>query len=120
LDGAKFEARLKSVADKIGASAAAGRIGSLKLYIEGADTFDKWWSAAPRESKLRLLCDERHLKAMTSDQRSTLLAAVPASSPFRGPVPTPSEEEEEAASQDSQREAPPKEKSSKKKSKGGK
>lgn len=93
VDVSKLPARISSVSEKIGPTAAAGRIGSLKLYIEGLDTFEKWWAAAPSDSKVRLLTDEKHYKGLSADAKGVISSYL-RECPFRGSVPTPSEEEE--------------------------
>lgn len=85
--------RIRSVADAIGATAAAGRIGSMQLYIDGCETFDDWWSKAKPGDKARLLMDEKNANALTSEQRSLIASKLGGQCPFRGPVPTPKEEE---------------------------
>jgi hypothetical protein len=92
-DVSKLGARVASVAEKIGPTAAAGRIGSLKLYIKGQDTFEGWWKAASSESKIRLLTTEKNYKELTEGQKG-LLSSYLGQCPFRGSVPTPSEEEQ--------------------------
>jgi hypothetical protein len=89
-----LKARALAVAKALGDTTARGRIGSLKLMLEGVDTFEKWWVDAPDSSKSRLLMDAKHHNDLTSDDHSSL-ARVLVGSPFRGSVPTPSEDGEE-------------------------
>jgi len=94
-DGAaKIAERIVTVSGNLSDTTARGRIGSLKLYLEGADTFDKWWNVAPASSKVRLFTDQKHYKDLTPAEHELFVQAVPRC-PFRGTVPTPSEEEED-------------------------
>jgi hypothetical protein len=90
----KLSERARAVALALGDTTARGRIGSLKLMIQGVDTFDKWWLKAKPAQKSRLLTDAKHHKEMTAEDHAALAAAVPAS-PFRGSVPTPTHEEDD-------------------------
>jgi hypothetical protein len=90
---AKVLARTLAIAKLQGDTTARGRIGSLKLMIEGADTFEKWWASAKSEDKLRLFTDEKH-RAKIPDKVQQQFAKAVGECPFLGSVPTPSKEED--------------------------
>jgi hypothetical protein len=89
----RISQRIQSVATAIGPTAAAGRIGSAQLTLEGANNFKKWWSVSPPPNKVRLLTSDKHFKELSQAQILGLAEHLPDESPFRGPVPTPKEEE---------------------------
>jgi hypothetical protein len=86
--------RTAAVAAALTDTVARGRIGSLKFMRKGVDTFEKWWLAAPSESKTRILMDQKHHLALKKGDHDRFKKVV-TQCPFRGPVPTPSEEEED-------------------------
>jgi len=90
-----LSARAEAVAKALTDTVARGRIGSLKLMIEGCDTFEKWWKDAAPSEKSRLLADKKHHDSFTESDHIRL-NKIMVKCPFRGPVPTPSPEEEEA------------------------
>jgi len=92
----KLAARALAVASANTDTTARGRIGSLKMMIEGVDTFEQWWSEAAPSEKSRLLADKRHHEMFT-DEDHIRLDSVLVRCPFRGSVPTPPKEEEEEA-----------------------
>jgi hypothetical protein len=89
-----LSARALAVAKALTDTTARGRIGSLKLMIEGCDTFENWWDAAAPAEKTRLLADKKHHESFTEEDHIRLNKILQVC-PFRGPVPTPTEEEEE-------------------------
>jgi hypothetical protein len=101
-DEGKLQDRIDSVAKAIGPNAAAGRIGSLQLYIAGCDNFDSWWSAAKASDKVRLLMDEKNFQSLTVEQKQVIASKLGGQSPFRGSVPTPTEKETEPKTSQSQ------------------
>jgi hypothetical protein len=90
----QLKQRVLAVAKALGDTTARGRIGSLKMMIEGVDDFDKWWNEASASEKTRLLSDKKHHDTFSDDDHLTV-ARIIVKCPFRGSVPTPSEEEEE-------------------------
>jgi len=96
-DNDSLFARATAVAGALGDTTARGRIGSLKMMIEGVDTFEDWWSGASASEKVRLLSDKKH-HDLFSEGELTRVSALLTRSPFRGTVPSPSEEEEEPVS----------------------
>lgn len=86
--------RVSAIAKALGDTTARGRIGSLKMMIEGIDTFEEWWGAASAAEKTRLLSDKKHHDTF-SDANHTAVDRVMTKCPFRGSVPSPSQEEEE-------------------------
>lgn len=93
-DPKKFSARVLAVAKALGDTTARGRIGSLKMMIEGIDTFEKWWSDAKPAAKARLLSDAKHFKEFSREEIVQIAQSL-IECPFRGSVPTPTPEEEE-------------------------
>jgi hypothetical protein len=93
----RLQHRIAEIASAIGGTAAAGRIGSLKLYFEGADNFKKWWGKAPLKSKVALLTNKKNFDLLTPDQIALIEENLPEQSPFRGAVPTPTEERDDEA-----------------------
>jgi hypothetical protein len=87
-----LQARAEAVAKALTDTVARGRIGSLKLMIEGVDTFETWWKRAPHRDKSRLLTDGKHFEQLTDADHAALAARL-TSCPFRGSVPTPTHEE---------------------------
>lgn len=103
---AKLLARIQSVAKEIGSEKAKGRIGSLRLMIAGSDTFDKWWTAASSEDKVRLLTDKKQYDQLQAAFRARV-GVVCSQCPFQGTVPTPAPKEgEEEEEQDEEEEEP--------------
>jgi hypothetical protein len=94
LSDEKLIARALAVAKELGDTVARGRIGSLKFAVEGAKTFDDWWSGASIGEKTRLLTSKAHHESFTKEQHARLIKLLP-QCPFRGPLLTSSEEEEE-------------------------
>jgi len=92
-DKEKFTARVLAVAKALGDTTARGRIGSLKMMIEGVDTFEDWWDEASPAQKARLLSDAKHYKEFGRGEMSAIADSLPAC-PFRGSVPTPTPEED--------------------------
>jgi hypothetical protein len=86
--------RANAVAKALGDTTARGRIGSLKLMIEGVDTFEKWWVNSAPSEKSRLLADKKHHDGF-SDADHLRLSSLMVVCPFRGPVPASSQEEAE-------------------------
>lgn len=88
--------RVRSVASNLGERTAAGRIGSMELSLQGADTFSKWWNAANSDQKARLLTDKKHYDTLVRADK-TRLAGLIEECPFRSnePVPAKAEEEED-------------------------
>jgi hypothetical protein len=103
-DPGTLVSRTAEVASALKDTTARGRIGSLNLMLEGIDTFEKWWTAAPPSSKTRLLMDEKHYKQLT-DVEHLRFSEVVTSCPFRGAVPAPAPEGDGA--DDSEDEDPP-------------
>jgi len=103
-DPGKLASRAAEVASALRDTTARGRIGSLKLMLEGVDTFEEWWRKAPPSSKVRLLMDEKHFKQLT-DTEHLRFSEVVVSCPFRGAVPAPAPEGDGA--DDSEDEDPP-------------
>jgi len=93
-DMGKLDSRIKSVANAIGSSSAAGRIGSMQLYIDGCDDFSDWWSKAKPSDKARLLMDQKNFDGMTTDQKTLIASKLSGDCPFRGSVPTPATEKD--------------------------
>jgi len=91
--------RVAAVAAALGDTTARGRIGSLKLMVEGVDTFEEWWRQAPSSRKTRLVTDAKHHKELTAEDHAAFAAVVPGC-PFRGSVPTPTHEEHESDEED--------------------
>lgn len=89
--------RVLSIAKETGDQTARGRIGSLQLMVDGADTFEKWWAKASAGMKLRLFSDDKHFKTFNGSQANQLEEVLSKiGCPFRGPVPTPTSEEQVA------------------------
>lgn len=110
-DVGKLDARIKAVAMKLGSSVALGRIGSLKMMIDGVQSFEDWWSRAKPDNKVKLVMDDKHWKTLTSEQASIILGKLEhMSSPFRGPLPIKSEIDEKKAEGKNEGEAPTKSK----------
>jgi hypothetical protein len=94
----EVKARILAVAKNIGDTTARGRIGSLKMMIEGVDTFENWWKGASASEKSRLLSDKKHHDTF-SDADHIRLANLARICPFRGTVPTLNQNEEEEESE---------------------
>jgi len=91
-----FARRLKAVATKLGPSTALGRIGSLKMHIDNATSFEQWWRLSKPEEKSRLVMDKKHIDSLTEEESQKLSTLIEASeSPFRGPFPDNSSNESE-------------------------
>jgi len=88
----KVLARTLAIAKLQTDTVARGRIGSLKLMLDGADTFKNWWAVASSENKLRLFTDKKHLEGIAKPMQLRF-GGIVKECPFRGPIPTPSEEE---------------------------
>lgn len=86
---ANFVRRLKDVSNKIGPSTALGRIGSLKMHIDGVVTFEEWWAKAGSSERIALVTDKKHIDALDESESQKLkeLIANVSESPFRGPFP---------------------------------
>jgi len=89
-----LKARASSVAKELGSDTARGRIGSLKLSIEGVNTFPEWWSSASPSDKTRVLTDKKHFDKLSGLMHVTLSNLMD-ECPFRGAVPAPSKEDDE-------------------------
>jgi len=89
----QLKQRVLAVAKALGDTTARGRIGSLKMMIEGVDTFEEWWQDASAAEKTRLLSDKKHHS--TFSEADYLRVGSVTNCPFRGSVPTPSQDEEE-------------------------
>jgi hypothetical protein len=89
-----LKARISSVAKEIGDDRARGRIGSLRLMVEGVDKFAAWWKQALPNDKMRLLADKKAIDQL-DPQDILRFSRLTEECPFRGTVPTPSEEEED-------------------------
>jgi hypothetical protein len=85
--------RANAVAKATGDTTARGRIGSLKMYIEGVDNFEKWWESSSPKEKSRLLTDKKNHDSLTDDQHIRL-SGVLVKCPFRGSVPVQSQEDD--------------------------
>jgi len=92
----KLAERTRAVAQALTDTTARGRIGSLKLFVEGADSFEKWWSASPNNNKVRLFVDQKRYKELNQSDFDLFGQSV-SECPFRGSVPTPTEEEDDPA-----------------------
>jgi hypothetical protein len=90
----EFLQRVLAVAKATGDTTARGRIGSLKMYIEGCDTFEKWWDSAAPAEKSRLLTDKKNHESL-SEQQHIAVGRVLSKCPFRGSVPVQGQEEDE-------------------------
>lgn len=97
--------RALAVAKELTDQKARGRIGSLNLMIDGADTFEKWWLQAKGTDKVRLFVDEKHLKTLQPVHTEKLIQVLGADCPFRGPVPTPKAEDQEEEDEETTAEA---------------
>jgi len=96
LDGPeKVKERALAIAKVLTSTVAKGRIGSLKLMIEGMNTFDKWWKHAPPSAKIKLFADAKHIATFEAGMDHSFAEAMGDNCPFRGSVPTPKEEEDE-------------------------
>jgi hypothetical protein len=93
-DDKKLEVRIAAVAKELGSTSVAGRIGSLQLYIEGADTFEGWWALATPLAKMQIFVQKRYQSGFDAKQLAALAAKLPSVCPFRGTVPTPKEEDD--------------------------
>jgi hypothetical protein len=96
-DKKKVLSRILDVVKAVGPTVAAGRIGSLRIYVEGCDTFEKWWKKSDPSMKVRLLSTEKHFKALSEEHISRIGEVLPEKSPFLGSVPTPQEEEQKSS-----------------------
>jgi len=98
--------RIRSVAKDIGDNTARGRIGSLKIFKEGCDSFDKWWEkAGPREIG-HLLTSKAYFEKL-SDADFVRIKSVCEKSPFRGSnLPLPEKAKEGKEDQDESDEEP--------------
>jgi hypothetical protein len=110
-DGSKLEERIKQVANKLGPSTALGRIGSKQLHIDGAKSFEEWWTKASSDWKSKLVMDQKHFDSMSPGQVKVILDKLGAiKSPFRGSFPEQSvddSKEEETNKKISEGEAGP-------------
>jgi hypothetical protein len=98
LDDDKLRARALAVAKELGDTTARGRIGSLKMMIDGCDTFESWWTSAAPAEKTRLVAEKKHHDKFSGDEHKRLSSLL-GTCPFRGPVPSPSEEDEDEITQ---------------------
>jgi hypothetical protein len=87
-------ARANAVAKAMGDTTARGRIGSLKMFIDGCDTMEKWWDASAPAEKARLFMDKKHHDTISEEMFLSFDKNV-SKCPFLGPVPDPSQEKEE-------------------------
>jgi hypothetical protein len=88
--------RARSVANTLGETTAAGRIGSMHLSRKGKDTFQSWWDGTGADRKARLLSDKKHYDSLSREDKERL-DTVLADCPFRGDRVVPTQEEEEQA-----------------------
>jgi len=95
LNKEQLSKRVLEVSKALGDTVARGRIGSLKLMIDGAATFDDWWKGAAPAEKTRLLSDKKHHDTF-SEADHLLIGGLVSKSPFRGVVPVPSKEDEDS------------------------
>jgi len=86
--------RADAIAKATGSTTAKGRIGSLKMFIDGATTFEAWWDEASPKEKTRLFSDKKHHDEFTEEMHLQFERCV-SKCPFLGPVPDPSQEKEE-------------------------
>jgi len=92
--------RIREVANNVGENTARGRIGSLKMYKEGCDTFEKWWKQASDDNVGRLLVSKKYFDKLNPGDL-TRLRKVCQESPFRGSeLPTPPKKGEEDDSEE--------------------
>jgi hypothetical protein len=92
-DDNSLRSRAIEIGKALGDTTARGRIGSLKMFIEGEDTFAGWWSRASAAEKSRLFSDKKHHDEFTEPDHLRI-AKVVGQCPFRGSVPSQTEEKE--------------------------
>jgi hypothetical protein len=90
----QLTARVRSVASAIGDERARGRVGSLKLMVQGVDSFKKWWETVDNDTKIRLVADKKSIESLDPAD-ITRFGNVVRECPFPGAVPTPAEEDQD-------------------------
>lgn len=121
-DSKHMQSRLTEVIKNLGGATIAGRIGSLKLFVEGATNISDWWKGTDPVNRVRVLCDQKNFDLLDPADVAKLGKVIGDSKQlFRADftVPSPSQEEEKeepAPNKKGKEPKPPKQKESKGKS----